>query len=271
MKLNISAAWEEAVAMVTANREVLIVLAGVFFLLPSLAMELFIPKPTDTGGDDPAAALEAVKTYWIAALPYFVVSIVIQSLGQLAVTRLVAGPRDCTVGEVLREAAIGLPILVLTQLLLGLVWMVAGGALIGIPAAAGSPVLVFLLGVVLLGVAVWAGMRLSLIVPAIAIDGLRNPFEIIRRSWELTRGNAGSILLFIVLLVVAAVVLAIIIVVVGGAVATLTFGAHGGEVAVSVLSSLFGAAVTLYVTTTFAAIHRQLTGATDSRVPGIFS
>ncbi len=45
MKLDLSAAWDGAMKMLAANREMVLVLAGVFFLVPYLAFSLFLPDP----------------------------------------------------------------------------------------------------------------------------------------------------------------------------------------------------------------------------------
>ena len=44
-KLDTNAAWKEASAIVSANREVLLALAGVFFMLPSLALSVIAGEP----------------------------------------------------------------------------------------------------------------------------------------------------------------------------------------------------------------------------------
>lgn len=261
MKLNITTAWEEAVAMVSANREVLAVLAGVFFLLPGLALELFLPKPAEPASEDPKVLLEMLQTYWAMAAPYVLGMFLMQTIGQLAVNRLLGGQPGATVGEALREALGGLPILILVQLLLAFAWMVAGIVLIGLPAAAGVPALSILTGLALLVVAIWAGARLSLIPPLIAIEAQRNPVAIIRRSWDLTRGNAGMILVFLLLVLVVAIVTSIVATVIGGLLGTVLMGEHGGAIAAGVISSLLSAVFTLYVTATVVAFYRQLTGA----------
>ncbi|HOB14298.1 MAG TPA: glycerophosphoryl diester phosphodiesterase membrane domain-containing protein [Novosphingobium sp.] len=270
MKLDTAAAWNEASAMVSANREVLVILAGAFFLLPGLALELFLPKPPETPAENLDAALEVLRTFWAMAAPWFLASILIQTLGQLTITRLVGGQGRATVGEALREGLAGLPVLILVQLLLGLGWALIGGIMVGAPAAAGSIGLAVLFGLILLGVALWIGARLSLILPLIAIERQRNPLTILGRSWQLTKGNAGAILLFLVLVVVVAVVLAVVASAVGGTVATLLIGEHGGAITAGVLSSLLSALVTLYVTAMLTAIYRHLGGQADPQMPDVF-
>ena len=50
MKLDLSAAWDGAMKMLAANREMVLVLAGVFFLVPYLAFSLFLPDPMTQAG-----------------------------------------------------------------------------------------------------------------------------------------------------------------------------------------------------------------------------
>ena len=40
MKFSMSEAWRDATAMMSANREVLLIVAGIFFLLPSVVLTL---------------------------------------------------------------------------------------------------------------------------------------------------------------------------------------------------------------------------------------
>src|SRR5690606_2449728 len=60
---------------------------------------------------------------------------------------------------------------------------------------------------VLIPVLVWLGCRLAPMFAVVAVDGVRNPFTAIARSWHLTRGHALTIflasLVFMVILIVA--------------------------------------------------------------------
>ena len=71
MKFDMSEAWRDAVAMMTANREVLLIVAGIFFLLP-LRTDLPIAFGKDAGQHDGGAGmrirLDALDfLYWYVA------------------------------------------------------------------------------------------------------------------------------------------------------------------------------------------------------------
>ena len=63
MKLDSSLAWKQANAAISANREVLLALAGVFFLLPRLAFQLLAPTPPTATAGASDAWLVAMQAY----------------------------------------------------------------------------------------------------------------------------------------------------------------------------------------------------------------
>ena len=85
MKLDGCLVWRDANAMVTANREVLAVLSGVFFLLPSLAFSLFMPQPEPPAGADVKQLMAMMREFYMAAAPWFLVMTLVQTVGQVAV------------------------------------------------------------------------------------------------------------------------------------------------------------------------------------------
>ena len=60
-KLDTNAAWKEASAIVSANREVLLALAGVFFMLPSLAVAVIAGEPEVIPGARPEQMMAAPR------------------------------------------------------------------------------------------------------------------------------------------------------------------------------------------------------------------
>ena len=132
MKLDGGLVWRDANAMVTANKEVLAVLAGVFFLLPSLAFSLFMPQPEPPAGADVKQLAAMLREFYMAAAPWFLGMTLIQTVGQLAVLALLARAGQSTVGEALREGFAGLLPFLVTQLIIALASALAAGVLIGL-------------------------------------------------------------------------------------------------------------------------------------------
>jgi len=260
MKLDGGLVWRDANAMVTANREVLAVLAGVFFLLPSLAFSLFMPQPEPPAGADVKQLMALLREFYVAAAPWFLGMTLIQSVGQLAVLALLARAGHATVGDALREGVAGLLPFLATQLILALIGGLAAGMLLGLGAMAGSPLLAGLLIAALAVVAAWAGMRLMLIQPVIAVEMQRNPVAVLRRSWQLTRGNAGRILLYVMLMAVAVFIILGVAGALVGIVLALVAGPQAAQIGNAVIGAVLGSAFTLYLIASLAAMHRQLGG-----------
>ena len=60
--------------------------------------------------------------------------------------------------------------------------------------------------ILILPVAIYLMCRLSILLPVVAVDGVRNPVTAIGRTWALTRGNALAIFLSLLAFVVVAIV-----------------------------------------------------------------
>lgn len=260
MNLDTTQAWRDASATVGANKEVLAAIAGVFFLLPSLAFSLFMPQPEPPAGAEPKQLFALLSTFYQAAAPYIVINALIQIVGQLAVLVLIARAGRVTVSEAIREALSGVLPYVGSQLLVMLATMVAAGIVAALAAATGSVALAVVIGIAVLGLAIYVAVRLSLVPAVIAIERLRNPVAVLQRSWDLTRGNAGRIMLFVFLLVLALAVIGTVVGVVLGVALALIAGAEGARIGGAVISATIGAGFTLYIVAAFAAMHRQLAG-----------
>ena len=258
MRLDTSKAWSETTATVSANRELLAAIAGVFFFLPALALALFQPQPEPPEGAQLREMLAMLGTYYRAAGPYLMAAALVQVLGQLAVLTLTAGQRQATVGDAIRTAARGLPSYIGAQLVL-LVGIALVFLLLGLIATLSQPLAV-LLGLAATGVAMWVSLRCLLSPVVIAVEGLRGPIAVLRRSWDLTRGNAGRLALFVLILALAVMVIAGIGSTLSGIVFALVGGPSAGRTAGDAVAALIGAAATTYFTLSFAAIHRQLAG-----------
>ena len=108
MKFDMSAAWRDATAMIGANREVLLVVAGIFFFVPSLILaftvgdmqELAVASP-----DDLQAAMLALYSEW--GWLFALVSLATM-IGYLALLALLRDHNRPTVAEAIKIGVVGL-------------------------------------------------------------------------------------------------------------------------------------------------------------------
>jgi hypothetical protein len=274
MKLDSNLAWKEAAASVAANKEVLLVLAGVFFLLPSLAFALFYPAPEPQAGMQPEQIMTMMQEFYMSALPILIPMAIAQTAGSLAVLTLFTDRRRPTVGAAIKQGFIGVIPYFATQLLLVLALAVLGGivgAMIGgLAALTGSTAVAAVLAAMLVAALIYVMFRLALVAPVIAVDRVYNPIAVLTRVWSLTRGNAGRIAAFLLLVIVAFVIVVAVVMGVLGMVLTLALGGGAAKIAASVLSSAFGAVFTLYFMAILAAVHRQLAGPSVEMVSSTF-
>lgn len=120
MKFDSNRAWTQASQAVSANREVVLALAGVFFLLPQLAFAIFFPQPEIANGADGPQVVTAVKAYYSSILPVMIPLALLQALGTLSLLCLLDSERRPTVGEAIRAGVKGLVPYLVAQILLGM-------------------------------------------------------------------------------------------------------------------------------------------------------
>ena len=63
MRFDSNLAWKDAASAVSANRDVLLALAGVFFVLPSFAFALLYPQPEPPAGAAPEQLFELMGAF----------------------------------------------------------------------------------------------------------------------------------------------------------------------------------------------------------------
>ena len=97
-KLDTNAAWKEASGLVAANRDVLFALAGVFFLLPSLALAVILGEPEVEPGMNPDQIMAAMGEFYRSGWWLMLFGWLIQIVGMLAVLTLMRKRERPTVG-----------------------------------------------------------------------------------------------------------------------------------------------------------------------------
>ncbi|QHL89578.1 hypothetical protein GVO57_00465 [Sphingomonas changnyeongensis] len=234
MKLDLSRAWSDAMAILGSQRDLLIAIAGVFLLMPTLVMNIL--RPMDIAqGLPPVEALELwIDSNW----PYLVLSALIAALGRLAVLILLLAPERPTVAEALSAGLRLLPIFVIANILVGLM-LFAGTLLLILPG-------LYLAGRTLLAEVTLVAERLS------------NPVAAITRSLSVTRGNGWRIFAMAAIIYVAGFVVTGLA---NAIVAVIQLVAGAGDVTSflgALVSALFGAGVTLVLLLVTIAIYRQL-------------
>jgi hypothetical protein len=262
MKFDMGRAWSEAVAMIAGNRELLLVVAGIFFFLPSLLLSMLGPDMATLSAMDPEQAeqmFEAVAALYADAWWLVLIVVVAQLIGYIALLALLRDDAHPTVGDAIRTGLKGMLPSLATYLVfvlgcsLALTLLVGLATLTGVVALTGVAMLIGLVGMIYLAV------KASLSAPVIAIERMFNPLAVLARSWRLTKGNSLRLFAFYLLLTVVYVVISMVLgFVLMGLVALL--GDSGGRIVSGLVSGLIGAIATVVFVAVLAAVHRQLAG-----------
>jgi len=275
MRFDMSVAWREATAMLSANREVLLIVAGIFFFLPSLVAGFTMPSFQPMLSD--AEAMQAQMMSYYGRFWWVIVLVMLtQVVGYLALLALLRDHRRPTVGEAIATGLKGLlpaiGVFLLLTVVIGLLAFAIGlaAALLGtVLGAGGAAIIGVVVGLAMLVGFVFLMVRLSLWTPVIAIDKVFNPVRVLGRSWSLTRGHALRLFLFFLLLGLAYFVVSIVVGLVVG-VLVLALGESGGLIVNAVLSGLIGAIAAVIFVAVLAAVHRQLSGPSAAAVSETF-
>ncbi len=269
MRFDMSRAWNDAVSRISANREVMMIVAGVFFLLPSLLFYvLFSDVQTQAMADlqqmaqgkAPAeAAMQGVgASFFFTA---FALSLA-QLVGFIALLSLLDDRDRPTVGQAIGIGIKSLPTLIGASLLVMLGYILAAfvfGMLMGI--SAGVAAVTFILVLLLLGVMIYAMVRLSLLLPVVVFERQLNPITALVRSWRLTKGSTMMLFLFYLLLMVVYFVISLLVT---GMLLALLIGIMGQNTVTMFLGGLVSGALSAVANMVFtgiiASVYRQLAG-----------
>ena len=273
MKLDMSRAWNDAVRLLTSNRQVILIVAGVFFFLPYLGLSLLAPElanpmagaaPGQTQSPDAMMAL-----FTGPVIGGMLVIGVLQAVGTIALLAMLTDHARPTLGEALGTGVKSVIPYIATMLLQGLLIAVVLGLPLGAAIASGSDAAGFVVGVAAFVCFVYAYIKFSLAVPVIAIEKQMNPVSVLRRSWSLTKGNSFRLLGFYLLLFVAVIVLTMI----AGIVLGVPMALLGGSVAAfgsALVGALTNTAMVIVFMGVLAAVHHQLAGTPDDTVSDVF-
>ncbi len=241
---SISAAWDDAVAMLRTNAGLLTAIAGVFIFLPTLLVARYVPEPA-AAGPDLAVFMQTMSDYYGRAWPWLLLGTLANMIGVIAIYLLLLKSPRLTVGAAVGRALPILPFYFVVAFVTNLA-LFAGFLLFIVP-------FVFLLG------------RLVLAGPVLTTEQPTAPFTALQRSWELSRGRGWGIALLIILVYLGALLLSFAITRGVGSIALLALGgAEGiGGLVVAILEALMTAAIALVTAVLVAAIYRATTARVD--------
>jgi hypothetical protein len=241
-----SAGWDEVRQILGREIQLLVALAGVFFLLPGLALSFLLPTPENVTSIDQIVAL--VRPY----LPLILLISLVQMVGQLAIWTLLLSADRPTVGEAIKAALYFLPFFFLINLVANII--VALG------------LIVFILP----GLYLWA--RLAPVGAVAVAEQHRSPITAIQRSFAVTKANALPVFAFLLIVLVVFLIISMVVSLVFGtafALAGLDMGPGGtGAALLAVVSGIVSAAGSTVFTLMQLVIYRQLTGVPSPQVFG---
>lgn len=270
MKLDMGNAWSEATRMISANRELVAIIAGIFVFLPAVVLAVIAPEaaagPTELNPDDPMAAATA---FYAANGGWLFVLAIINAVGSLSLFALFTDRRP-TVGDAITTGVKTLLPYLVAQIVLILVLAVVLGVPVGLAVAAGGPVAGVIVGLLAAIALIYVMIKVTLLAPAMVIGGVLNPISALKESWSATKGNSLRLLLFFFLLGLAVIVVAAVFGLISGLfVAMLGTGAVAAMIG-GVLNGLVSAVWAVLIVAVLSATYRQLTGPTAASVSETF-
>lgn len=271
-----SDAWRDATSMMSGNREVLLIVAGLFFFLPSLIVNFVTGDNQNVAVATPEqaeAAVAATYAQWWWLLGLISLVGVVGSLSLLALLRDHDRP---TVGEAIGAGLAGLLPAVGTYLLMTLgaililvLSFAVLGPMFGVDSASPTVAQLVPIATITFLLMIYPLVKFSLATPVIAIDKVRNPFAILARSWRLTKGNSFRLFLFYCLLFVVYLVIAMVVSMIVG-VFNIAAGPGAGLIVSSLIFGALSAASSVVTVAVIAAAHRQLAGPSAAAVGQTF-
>lgn len=248
----------------------------VIFALTGGLMATVLPQmmtSMQAGEASPAAVIAGAG---FGLILFYIVIYGVSFAQQVALCRMCSDRHEPSIGGAIRAGVKSVPTLfgVAILLLIAAVaaMLVVSLAIAAVAAGSDSPGLAFVMGLLVLIGCVWLFARLSMVLPVVAIDDVRNPITAISRAWQLTRGHTlRLVLVYALMLVVMGVLLVVFSALTLGSFNPGTVPSIGNMVGFGTLMLVFGLTVGLYFMALVAAIHSQLAGASTSAVEDTFA
>ena len=230
-KLSLSRAWDETKAVLSRDGKLIAAVALALLVLPGTISDLVTPAAPPGEVPEPGA--------WMIVAA---VAILIGVIGQLAIVRL-ASTSGLSVAESMRHGAMRTPAYVAAVMC----WILpfAFSLVFLMPRITRAPPdpLAALLFLLVIGITIFIFVRLCLMV-AVASQEAGGPIALLKRSWQLTRGNWWRLFAF---LLICGVLLLVLYLAVGAVIGSLV-SLFVGQVEPMSLAALLVALATQFVT-----------------------
>ena len=276
MKFNMDQAWSRAIDLVKDSFQLLLVIAAVFLLLPSIGVYLFMPDFATLAqpGAEPEQVLAVFQENLATIVLVSGAAMIVQFAGQGAIIAMIGGKRP-TVGEAIatgfRVTPSTLAIFVLYFVLYFVAAIVVAIPLVLIAALVGQAAGA-LVGVIavfpILFVSVYLAARLSM--SLLVLEGTLNPISAMMRSFKLTHKRQWSILIFWSILFVVYMVIALLFSSGFGVIAALAGGGTATALILGFADGLMEIATSLIICGLAVAIFEQLRGPDEDEVSSVF-
>jgi hypothetical protein len=257
--LSIGKAWEDSIAFVRREWQLLFPVAFLFVALPVAILQQMVPPQMAQWAMAPRGEPPMLPgSFWLA----IALTSLITSFGSLALYALALRP-GISVGEALQLGVRRFGTLVLVLLIFMGVILAAGIVLALVFVAlsfvsssvAGVLALLFSFAAVIFGIVV--GVRMILLNP-ILIDTALGPVEAIRRSWTLAKRHFWRLFGFIMVIGILSFIVTQAAAVVFGSIAGLLGGATAAQIVGGLASIVVSTVVQVYFLVMLARIYRQL-------------
>ena len=275
MNFDMNSCWARAVELVQANFQLLLVIAGIFLLLPSVALYLFFPDMqtiADPFADqDVVAAQMAEMAGPLIGGELFLTAF--QFAGYAAMVALMSEARP-TVGQAIGAGIKSVPS-VFAILFLFFIMYFLGAVVIVLPITllaglTGAAALGVIALVPVIGFVAWLLARLSMSMPVLILEDTLNPVTAITRSFSLTKPRQWPIMGFWTVILVIFLVISVIF----GGVMTLVASALGGGLATALITGLANGLTSMIigmiVSAVAVAMHGQLSGPSADTIEDTF-
>ncbi|MDP3907717.1 hypothetical protein [Novosphingobium sp.] len=247
------------------------------FALSGGVMVTMLPQLMGTmGGGEPTSPDALLAGAGFGLILLYIVIYAISFAQQAALCRICSGRHDASISGAISAGIKCVPTLfgaaILLLIALVVVGLVIGLGMAGVVAGTESPGLSVLLALALMIGCIYIFVRLSMVLPVVAVDDVRNPITAIGNAWRMTGGNVLRLVLVFVLVSVVMGVLFMVL-------SALTLGSFnpgavpsmGNLVGFGALMLVLGLTVGLYFLALVAAIHRQLSETSVGAVEDTFA